>query len=170
VCRGAFVANSRAGSLPISAVVATWLLVLQLHLFLEGKARMAVAAAVEGARLRLEDARCSALLTEFGDADGRPLTATLESTGQTAADYLAGVYFVAGDERRCRADEATTAFTAPGSRVVHICVDRFAERFALKTRDGELLILHELLHTLGLTENPPSSAAISNVVRERCGP
>ena len=171
MCHGAFVANSRAGSSPIPAFVsATWLLVAQLHLFLEGKARMAVAAAVEGARLRLEDARCRALLTEFGDADGRPLTARLESTGQTPAEYLAGVYFVAGDDRRCRADEARTAFTMPGSRVVHICVDRFAERFALKTRDGELLILHELLHTLGLMENPPSSAAISDAVRKRCGP
>ena len=151
-------------------VPATWLLVLQLHLFLDGKARMAVAAAVDGARLRLEDARCRTLLTEFGDADGRPLTAKLEATGQTAADYLAGVYFVAGDERRCRADDVTTAFTMPGSRVVHVCVNRFAERFAVKTRDGELLILHELLHTLGLMENPPSSTAISAVVRERCGP
>src|SRR3954467_13880424 len=98
---------------------------------------MAVAAAVEGARLRLEDVRCSALLTEFKDADGRPLTAKLESTGQTAAEYLAGVYFVAGDGGPCQADEATTAFTAPGSRVVHVCVDRFARRFSLKTRDGE---------------------------------
>jgi hypothetical protein len=151
-------------------VPAIWLLALQLHLFLEGKARMAVAAAVEGARLRLEDARCRGLLFEFRDADGRPLTATLESMGQSPAQYLAGVYFVAGDERRCRADDATTAFTVPGSRVVHVCVDRFAGRFAVKTRDGELLILHELLHTLGLGENPPSSAAISAVVRERCGP
>jgi hypothetical protein len=150
-------------------VSATWLLVVQLHLLLEGKARMAVAAAVEGARLRLEDTRCRALLTELRDADGRPLTATLESTGRTPGEYLAGLYFVAGDERRCRADEATTAFTAVGSRVVHVCVDRFAGRFALKTRDGELLILHELLHTLGLMENPPSSAAIGAVVRERCG-
>jgi hypothetical protein len=102
--------------------------------------------------------RCRALLTELRDADGRPLTAKLESTGQTPAEHLAGVYFVVGDERRCRADDATTAFTVPGSRVVHVCVDRFAERFAVKTRDGELLILHELLHTLGLRENPPSSA------------
>jgi hypothetical protein len=151
-------------------VSATWLLVVELHLFLEGKARMAVGAAVEGARLRLEDARCNALLTELRDADGRPPTAKLDSTGQTPAEYLAGVYFAAGDERRCRADDATTAFTVPGSRVVHVCVDRFAERFAVKTRDGELLILHELLHTLGLMENPPTSAAISAVVRERCGP
>jgi hypothetical protein len=149
---------------------AIWLLVAQLHLFLDGKARMAVAVAVEGARLRLEDARCSGLLAELRDADGRPLAATLESTGQSPAQYLAAVYFVAGDERRCRADEVTTAFTTPGSRVVHVCVDRFAERFAVKTRDGELLMLHELLHTLGLGENPPSSAAISAVVRERCGP
>jgi hypothetical protein len=151
-------------------VSATWLLIVQLHLFLEGKSRMAVAAAVEGARLRLENARCSALLTELRDSSGRPLMANLESTGQTPGDYLAGLYFVAGDERRCRADDVTAAFTVPGSRVVHVCVDRFAESFARKTRDGELLVLHELLHTLGLMENPPSSEAISAVVRKHCGP
>ena len=94
---------------------------------------MAVAAAVEGARLRLQDARCSTLLTELKGADGRPLMAHLESTGQTPGGYLSGLYFVAADAQRCRADEATTAFTAPGSRVVHVCVDRFAGRFALKT-------------------------------------
>jgi hypothetical protein len=66
-------------------------------------------------------------------------------------------------ERRCRADDATTAFTVPGSRVVHVCVDRFAERFAVKTRDGELLILHELLHTL----TPRLRAPPATVVRLR---
>src|SRR5215831_6160428 len=110
---------------------------------------MAVADSVEGARRRLEDGRCRGLLTEFRDGDGRPLAGALESTGQTPAEYLAGLYFVAGDQRRCGADDTTTAFTVPGSRVVYVCVDRFAERFALKIRDGELLILHELLHTLG---------------------
>jgi hypothetical protein len=151
-------------------VSATWLLVVQLHLFLEGKARMAVTAAVQGARLRLEDARCSALLTELRDGNGRPLIANLKSTGQTPGDFLAGLYFVAGDERRCRADDVTAAFTVPGSRVVRVCADRFAESFARKTRDGELLVLHELFHTLGLMENPPSSEAISAVVRKHCGP
>lgn len=145
------------------------MLAVQLHLFLAGKGRMALAAAIEGAGRRLDNARCSSLLTELTDAGGRPLIAKLESTGQAPVAYLRGLYFVAGDERRCRADDATAAFTVPGSRVVYICVDRFAERFALKTRDGELLIIHEFLHSLGLGENPPSSASISALVRERCG-
>jgi len=130
---------------------------------------MAVAAAVKGAALRLDDDRCRSLLADLRDGDGRPLTAALDAAAQSPAEHLAALYFVAADERRCRADEATTAFTVPGSRVVYICTDRFASRFALKTRDGELLILHELLHTLGLGENPPSTDAISDIVRERCG-
>jgi hypothetical protein len=71
--------------------------------------------------------------------------------------------------RRCRAAEATTAFTTPGSHVIHVCSARFADRFAAKTRDGELLIIHELLHAVGLGENPPSSSEITAVVRDRYG-
>jgi hypothetical protein len=33
----------------------------------------------------------------------------------------------------------------------------------------ENALIHEMLHTLGLRENPPSSAEISRRVAERCG-
>ena len=143
--------------------------VLLFHIFLEGKARMAVEASVDGARERLGRARCQEVFAAFAGRDGQPLAEKLRATGRAGADYLSALYFVDGDVDRCRADEAVAAFTAPDSRVVHVCAARFAERFALKTRDGELIVIHELLHTLGLGENPPASSEISAVVRDRCG-
>jgi hypothetical protein len=34
---------------------------------------------------------------------------------------------------------------------------------------GEIIIIHEVLHTLGLRENPPSSEEITRQVTRRCG-
>jgi hypothetical protein len=52
--------------------------------------------------------------------------------------------------------------------VVHVC-----PRFVLSQRQDPThapeLLIHELLHTLGLGENPPSTEAISRHVRARCG-
>jgi hypothetical protein len=139
------------------------------HILLDGRARMAMEAALEGARARLSRPRCEKVFADFLDQDGRLLSENLRLAGLTAAEHLAALYFVEADERRCRADEATTAFTTPGSRVIHVCAARFAGRFALKTRDGELLVIHELLHALGLGENPPRSSDITARVRGRCG-
>lgn len=53
-------------------------------------------------------------------------------------------------------------------RVIYVCGTRFAERFARKTEGGEILLIHELLHTLGLGENPPTTEEITRQVRARC--
>ena len=73
-----------------------------------------------------------------------------------------------GDAARCSADQRMVAYTAPGNRVIWICGERFADRFASSARRGAVLLIHELLHTLGLGENPPSSAAITDAVARRC--
>jgi hypothetical protein len=39
----------------------------------------------------------------------------------------------------------------------------------VSTEDAAALIIHEELHSLGLAENPPSSAAITDRVISRCG-
>ena len=80
------------------------------------------------------------------------------------------MYFVEGDSsNQCRAEEMTAAFTAPGNRVIYVCGTRFADLFARKTTGGEILMIHELLHALGLGENPPTSAHITYSVLSRCG-
>jgi hypothetical protein len=138
------------------------------HIFLNSRARMAVEAAVKHARARLNESPCGEVFSEFVDQKGQRLSERLRLSGQSGADYLSTLYFVEADHRRCRADETIAAFTVPGSRVIHVCAERFAERFALKIADGEFLVIHELLHALGLGENPPTSADITARVRDRC--
>jgi hypothetical protein len=84
-------------------------------------------------------------------------------------EALAALYFVEGDESvECHADGTRGAFTVPGNRVIYVCGTRFTDRFARRIA-GETLLIHELLHALGLGENPPTSAQITEAVRIRCG-
>src|SRR5262249_40953361 len=142
---------------------------LALHLFLDGKARMVVKDSIEGAVRRLGSPTCQGILNEFTDPAGHTLADNLAAWGKAPADALAALYFVEGDgSPRCRTDETTAAFTVPQSRVVHVCGTRFADRFARKTTGGEILMIHELLHALGLGENPPPTAQITATVWRRC--
>ena len=139
------------------------------HIFLAGKARMVVTDSLDGAARRLATPQCQQLFTDFTDLTGRPLSEAL--AGKAATELLAGLYFVDGDGApQCRASEALAAFTVPNSRVIYVCGTRFAERFARKTVGGEVLLIHELLHALGLGENPPTSAQITDAVLRRCHP
>jgi hypothetical protein len=139
------------------------------HIFLIGKARMTIDDALQGAMRRLSAPRCQQLFEELADQTGRALTVNLAATEKSAADFLAGLYFVDGDDStQCRTDQTMAAFTAPGSRVIHVCGTRFV-RFAVNTKGGEILLIHELLHALGLGENPPTSSRITSAVMNRCG-
>ena len=141
-----------------------------LHIFLNGKPRMAVKAAIEDAIRRLNRPKCQQLFTDFVDPAGHPLSGALQAWGKTPPEALAALYFVEGDSsKQCRADYRTAAFTAPGNRVIYVCGTRFADKFALDITGGEVVLIHELLHALGLGENPPTSAQITDTVRNRCG-
>lgn len=140
------------------------------RIMLQGKARMVVEDAVNGASRRLATATCQLVLLDFVDASARPLDARLDVLGQTVTEYLAIMYFVDGDEApQCRLNDATAAFSEPGSRVIHVCARKFSTQFARRTAGGEILVIHELLHSLGLRENPPTSAQITDRVWLRCG-
>ena len=140
------------------------------QIWLHGQARMVVKDAVNGALRRLGMATCQLVLQDFLDASARPLKARLEALGQTAPGYLASMYFVDGDDApQCRLHYERAAFTEPGSRVIHVCAWKFAKQFARRPAGGEILVIHELLHSLGLGENPPTSATITERVRLRCG-
>jgi hypothetical protein len=139
------------------------------HVFVAGEPGAMVSSALDGARHRLETAECQRVFDDFVDEAGRPLAASVSMLGQSPADLLAALYFVDGDDTaECRADDGRAAFTEPRSHVIHVCGRRFA-RFARKTNRGEILLIHELLHALGLRENPPASAEITSVVLKRCG-
>jgi hypothetical protein len=124
-----------------------------------------------GAKIRLERQECQRVLEDFRDGEGRPLLERLQPATLTAAAYLFDrVWFVdGGDTPQCRRDPHVAAFTSPGHQVVRICTARFGRSFEDQTVAAEMIIIHEMLHTLGLGENPPTSQEITEQVRKRCG-
>jgi hypothetical protein len=128
--------------------------------------RVVLAQAIEGAARRLSDPRCQALLGTFADRMGRPLREALEAEGLTPAGYLDRIYFYDGSAADCR--ERRLAYTAPGSRAVFVCGDRFRRTWHENAAYAEGAIIHEALHTLGLGENPPTWRQITERVRDAC--
>jgi hypothetical protein len=128
-----------------------------------------VRRAVEGAVRRLEEASCAAVLADFRDGSGRPLASRLETLDVDAPGYARLVLFYDGaNDAPCRRPRVF-AFTAPGSRVVRACpaLGRLANA---RPAEAEAVVIHELLHTLGLDHDLPSSADITARVERRCGP
>ena len=130
-----------------------------------------VRSAVTGAKLRLERQECQRILTDFRDVEGQPLIDRLASSGLAASAYLIDrVWFVDGaDSPQCRTDGTTVAFTVPRHHVVRICTGRFGSSFEPQMAAAEIVVIHEMLHTLGLGENPPTSQQITEQVRRHCG-
>jgi hypothetical protein len=109
---------------------------------------------------------CQALLDEFADRSGRPLRAALDASGQSAAAYLAWIFFYDAPPRVC--GTSTLAVTTPGSRAIFLCGSRFARQMESNSRHAQAILIHEALHSLGLGENPPSTDYITGRVRARC--
>ena len=137
------------------------------------------AAAVERARSgavqRLRDHECAKLLTDFKDKEGRTLDRRLETWEMSAAEYVQVIPFVDGFSRPiCQRSSVELATTA-GLALVCVCPagagalnSRFAKVQAENPSLAEFMIIHEMLHTLGLGENPPSSFEITEQVMRRC--
>ncbi len=129
----------------------------------------AVEAALNGASRRLGRPECARVLSDFSDQAGRTLQQNLDTLGFDAPAYLRLVVFADGSvHRNCGRGTGSLAFTAPGARVVFVCA-QFRETQWQKPAWAEALLIHEALHTLGLSENPPSSNAITKQVIARCG-
>jgi hypothetical protein len=125
---------------------------------------------VRGARQRLERGECQRILSDFVDGSGRALQENLAALGQGSAAYLGLILFADGSDRpRCKRSDVM-AFATPGSRVVHVCGRRLKSLAERDPARAEAIIIHEALHTLGLGEDPPSSAEITAKVLERCRP
>ena len=137
------------------------------RVLVSGHIGLMVQYALLGAKKRLEHAACAELLAEFHASDGLPLTAHVLLA---PTDYLSTLWFVDGDDdRRCRTTAAPIAFTAPGHPVIFVCGSHFARKYLQNQRYAEILLIHEMLHTAGLGENPPTSNQISGVAMARCG-
>lgn len=125
-------------------------------------------AALEAHR-RLADPQCRVIFSDFSDASGRALQEKLDSIRQTGQSYLSWIWFVDAHTRgRCEQNDVL-AFTSPGSQVVFFCGERFTRSITLLgLRRLATTILHEELHSLGLGEDPPTSAEITRRVELRC--
>jgi len=120
-----------------------------------------------GALQRMDRPDCRQVFDDFADGSGRSLRQRLDGLEQTPDEWLSGLVFAdAAASGFCR--PGIMAFTEPGSRVVHVC-PRFAEAQRRDARRAEIVLIHELLHTLGLEEDPPPSAEITARVARRCG-
>jgi hypothetical protein len=137
-------------------------------------------AALERARAdaaqRLQQPECQRVLSDFTDAEGHTLLAKLESWQQTPSQYLQeSITFVNGSTLpRCRKASIMMA-TTPGQVSVFVCPadgatpgSRFARIQMERPSLAGAMVIHEMLHTLGLEENPPTSLEITDRVIARC--
>lgn len=136
------------------------------------RAAAAVRRAVAGACERLKNPACETILNRFRDRNGRSLRDNLEATGLSSERYLATrILFYEGYRLpTCRSRRAKKglAVTRPGSRAVFVCTTRFTDVAERNPAEAEALVIHEMLHTLGLGEDPPTSYEITEAVTRAC--
>ena len=127
------------------------------------------------AAARLDDAECGKVLADFTDGQGRTLEANLQTLGVSASEYLLQIAFLDGSHLpACRKATVAMAVT-PGVPRVFVCTGGPAQLTSLISRTesnsrllAEAMVIHEMLHTLGLGENPPTTFEITARVRARC--
>jgi len=130
--------------------------------------RFALERAVRGAMGRLERPECRRVLSDFRDASGRTIQENLDLLGETPRGHLARITFIeALDRRRCKSP-GVLAVTTIGGREVFICSPQFWQVYRSDPSHVEALLIHEMMHTLGLGENPPTSMEINAQVLKRC--
>ncbi len=130
-----------------------------------GPGRAWTQRALDEAISLLQKPECQLVFGDFSDADGVLLGTKLRDLGLKAEEYLIkGMWFVDGNrDRQCQISNVA-AYTQRNSRVVSVCPARLSNERA----NGALVIIHEMLHSLGLGENPPTPQQITKKVLDRC--
>jgi hypothetical protein len=144
---------------------------------LSSRDQAALERARNGAARRLEAPVCQQVLADFMDPEGRRLSAVLETWRLTPSDYLRqAITFLDGSKLQ-HCEKATVPLaTSRGHLAVFVCPaggaapgSRFVRILIEKPALAEIMVIHEMLHTLGLGENPPTTFEITDRVMERCG-
>ena len=140
-------------------------------LALTGWDARAVGTARAGALERLESEECRKGFTDFTDAEGRTLQQSLEKWTASAAEYIGLIPFVDGSSQALCRRTKTALVATPGVRRVFVC-KTFADVQLRQPAVAEAMVIHEILHTLGLGEAPmpgqPTSLEITQRVEARC--
>jgi hypothetical protein len=123
---------------------------------------------VSGAARRLADERCQNVFDEFEDGDGQPLRSTLDEWNMPPADYLRLIPFLDGSRHPLCRKGNVALVTDVGVRRIYVCGRVFSAEQLREPGVAESMVIHELLHTLGLGENPPTSIEITRRVDARC--
>ena len=118
---------------------------------------------------RLAKPSCQAgSFPSFRTGAGQPLSDRLVELGASPQDYLRLVVFHdAGGSPQC-AKPGVLAFTIRNSRIVYLCGRDFERAERRDPREMQVTIIHEMLHSLGLGENPPSPRDISFRILQLC--
>jgi hypothetical protein len=123
----------------------------------------------EGAMARLRSPECQRILTDFKDGEGRSLSANLAPFAVPPDQYLARIPFLDGSGHALCEGGQSQLLTTQGVGRVFVCKG-FLKTVERERATAEVYVIHEMLHTLGLGENPPRSQEITQQVKRRCAP
>ena len=126
-----------------------------------------VRRAREGAMQRLRRPECRSLLTDFVDAEGRTLAENLETYAVPPDEYLARITLLDGSGVRLCDTGQARLLTTPKAQRIFVCKP-FVAIARRQPYEAEVGLIHEMLHTLGLGENPPTTLEITQQVKRRC--
>jgi hypothetical protein len=124
--------------------------------------------ALEGAAGRLAKPSCRLVFSEFQDGRGLPLSDRLVELDASPEGYLRLIVFLDGGGSPKCGKPGVLAFTSRNSRVVYLCGRDFERAERRDPGAMQVTIIHELLHSLGLGENPPSPREISFGILRLC--
>ncbi|HSB63779.1 MAG TPA: hypothetical protein VLJ18_06410 [Thermoanaerobaculia bacterium] len=128
-----------------------------------------VSGAARNAITKLERPQCLAVLSDFRDGQGRLLKENLESRRMTAPEFFVKLTFVDGSRVALCGRPEVAAGTNPGQSVIAVCPETFARVSRKEPGIAANVLIHEMLHALGLGEDPPTSEEINRQVGKRCG-
>jgi hypothetical protein len=124
------------------------------------RAGTALRRALLSMKQRLADPECQRVLSDFGVPD---------STGVTVGEHIEALLFKDGSGQLLCSTPGVLAFTRVGGDTILVCAEQFARAVERDPTFAEIVLIHEVLHTLGVAENPPPSREITARVAERCG-
>lgn len=124
--------------------------------------------AINGAHRRLEDPSCLEVFSDFQALDGTVLSDVLAERQLSPQEHLGRLAFWDGSHFRQCQRPGIAFITGPGYAIVYVCPAGF-RRLSRDPRKAQATVIHEVLHSLGMGENPPTPREITDRVLERCG-